>query len=212
MSKTRKVGRLGEEGLAFRDDSSKLTHASCEHLMRRAEIPSGTKEADFAIRGFFYMKTRKILHKAELAMQSAKRTTLMKQDIKKAAEILGIPAFAIPSKESGKRGSVFLSCGQDKASSAALGGTNVQEVRAQRKASCLIVPKERFWRITKALSSLDSSKIKYRERALDMLQVIVEAYTIRLLEKAHALALHSKKYRVTGADIEAAFKIEHGPV
>lgn len=193
--------------------STLITHASTQHLLHRAGVVTASESTDLPIQGFVHMKMWKLLKKAVIAMEYEKRSTLQKKDIKKAADIMGLALFATPTKEPGAKGSIFLSCRQKGSSSVGKASqTNVQEVRAQKKADCLIIPKERFATIVRELvAKLQSVKeqVRLREDALDTLQVAVEALTVRLLEKAHVVALSAGRRRVFAQDIETAFLLSH---
>lgn len=192
---------------------TQIPKATTQHLLRKAGSASATEDTEVPIRGFVRMKLHKLLQKSLLAMQLAKRKTIMKGDVKKAAELMHLPVFAIPTKDSGAKGSVFLSCRQKGAGSASSGSdTNVQEVRNQKKSSCLIIPKERFRTMAKEISKKEGHDVHIAEAALDMLQVIVESCTVRLLEKALVITYSAKRSRVTSADIETVFMLEHGPL
>lgn len=198
------------------DKETQLPKATTQHLLRKAGSHTSSATAFEPITGFVHMKLHKLLGKALLAMQYAKRTTLLKGDVVKAAEMMHLPVFAIPSKkESGAKGSVFLSCRQAGSGSELKGKeTNVQEIRKQQRQTCMIIPKERFRTIVKEiadkLAMVDS--VRLSEKALDLLQLIVESCTVRLLEKALALTKSAKRDRVNGQDIETVFLIEHGPL
>lgn len=192
---------------------TQIPKASTQHLLRKAGSLSAAGDTEVPIRGFVHMKLHKLVQKSLLAMQLAKRKTIMKSDVKKAAELMHLPVFAIPTKDSGAKGSVFLSCRQKGAGSAGTGSeTNSQEVRSQMRSTCLIIPKERFRTIAKEISKKEGHDVHIAEAALDMLQVIVESCTVRLLEKALVITYSGKRTRVTSKDIETAFMLEHGPL
>ncbi|AEA07237.1 histone H3-like protein [Lausannevirus] len=197
-----------------RSKETQLPRATTQHLLRKAGSRTSTADTFEPITGFVHMKLEKLLGKALLAMQFAKRTTLLKEDVKKAAEMMHLPVFAVPSKkESGAKGSVFLSCRQSGSGSELKGKeTNMQEIRKQQRQTCMIIPKARFRDIAKEIVDRELEGVRLSEKALDLLQLIVESLTVRLLEKAVALTLEAQKDRVTGRSIEAIFKIEHGPL
>ncbi|BAU79971.1 conserved histone H3-like protein [Tokyovirus A1] len=209
-SKSQQHGHLASYVLG---GETQIPKATTQHLLRKAGSLSATDDTEVPIRGFVRMKLHKLLQKSLLAMQLAKRKTILKGDVKKAAELMHLPVFAIPTKESGAKGSVFLSCRQKGAGSAGSGSdTNSQEVRNQMKSSCLIIPKERFRTMAKEISKREGHDVHIAEAALDMLQVIVESCTVRLLEKALVITYEKDKKRVTSRDIETAFMLEHGPL
>nr|WRK65423.1 histone H3 protein [Marseillevirus futianmevirus] len=209
-SKAQQTGHLAAYVTA---GETQIPKATTQHLLRKAGSLSAAEDTEIPIRGFVRMKLHKLVHKSLLAMRLAKRKTIMKSDVQKAAELMHLPVFAIPTKDSGAKGSVFLSCRQKGAPSAGSGSdTNSQEVRNQKKSSCLIIPKERFKTITKEISKAEGEDVHIAEAALDMLQVIVESCTVRLLEKALVITYSGKRTRVTSKDIETAFMLEHGPL
>lgn len=199
-----------------RSKETQLPKATTQHLLRKAGARTSSASTFEPITGFVHMKLEKLLDKALLSMQFAKRTTLLKEDVKKAAEMMHLPVFAIPSKkESGAKGSIFLSCRQSGSGSELKGKeTNAQEIRKQQRQTCMIIPKARFRDIVKEIADRQSAEkdVRLSEKALDLLQIIVESLTVRLLEKALVLTLEAKRDRVTGHDIETMFKIEHGPL
>ncbi|AMQ10946.1 histone H3-like protein [Brazilian marseillevirus] len=207
---------LGHLASFVHSKETQLPKATTQHLLRKAGSRTSAADAFEPITGFVHMKLEKLLGKALLSMQFAKRTTLLKEDVQKAAEMMHLPVFAIPSKkETGAKGSVFLSCRQSGSGSELKGKeTNVQEIRKQQRQTCMIIPKERFRTIVKEIADKLSvaESVRLSEKALDLLQVIVESCTVRLLEKALALTMEAGKDRVTGRHIEAIFLIEHGPL
>ena len=98
------------------------------------------------------------------------------------------------------------------------GTVALREIRKYQKLTDQVIRKRPFLRLIRErgevarLEAGMTSGLRYQRASMEMLQEMVEAWTIVLMEDAQLVAIHAKRVRVQSKDILLVARMRHGMV
>ena len=98
------------------------------------------------------------------------------------------------------------------------GTVALREIRKYQKLTNQVIRKRPFLRLIRErgevarLEAGMTSGLRYQRASMEMLQEMVEAWTVVLMEDAQLVAIHAKRVRVQSKDILLVARMRHGMV
>jgi histone H3 len=98
------------------------------------------------------------------------------------------------------------------------GTVALREIRQYQKSTKQVIRKRPFLRLIRErgevvrLEAGMASGLRYERASMEMLQEMVEAWTVVLMEDAQLVAIHAKRVRVQCKDILLVARMRHGMV
>ena len=159
-----------------------------------------------------------IVGKMFVFMDISKRRTFQIEDLKSALRILGIELVAGLNENSKGELISLQSCksigksGPNKKNKLESNISNETKTNRvinyyQKNSDCLAIPKSNFNFLIRKLSEDFGENLRFSEGVIDLLQLVVEDYIIKLCKKAYMCSIYSNRDTLYPKDIELVLNI-----
>lgn len=87
------------------------------------------------------------------------------------------------------------------------GTVALRNIRREQKRTNLMIPRQSFNRIVREIGQEYKSDLRYSDSGLELIQMAVEHYLVKLFEEANLLAIHARRQTVQPNDLQAARRV-----
>jgi histone H3 len=214
----------------LRDNIQGITKPALRRLLERAGVKRVKDTCYEELRSILKFKLENTLRGVITFTEYNQRKTVSVEDLKAALEVEGIYLGA-GLNETAKRTASLQSCNSRGKSSAAPavkeekkeeepqqprkphrfrpGTVALRNIRKQQKNSdCLAIPKTNFERLVREVTQDFKTDCRFGDGVIELLQLVIEEYMVKLAEYATDLAIHAKRESVSPKDFKLVLKIK----
>jgi histone H3 len=214
----------GRHRMVLKDAIQGITKPAITRIANRA----GCKRLSGLIyeetRGIAKIRMEEIIGAAIIYMDNARRVTIKESDVSAALADLGDGAAWIKAtkKKPGRRllqraafrmdddedpGPVPAPAPVRRAHRYRPGTVALRNIKKEQKKTNLMIPRQSFNRVAREIALHLKGEVRFGDAALELTQIAVEHYLVKLFEEANLLAIHAKRHTVQPKDIQAARRV-----